>query len=171
MKSRSMAITEKSIRQSSIGMKDSGASLHAVWQGLFVPVSTKGKRKQNGVGAVDSYVNRLAFEVQSCGDQDRVVQGAFLPTPTILTSDTSTRAGCFEHYPNLKPMDQSLTNLSKVHDWLHFYDQLHHRVVTTQEWELMAYTAYAIVPWHSHLASPANFERPVEYPKADYEVC
>lgn len=78
-----MAITEKSIRQSSIGMKDSGASLHAVWQSLFVPVSTKGKRKQNGVGAVDSYVNRLAFEVQSCGDQDRVVQGAFMSMPTI----------------------------------------------------------------------------------------
>lgn len=71
-----MAITEKSIRQSSIGMKDSGASLHAVWNSLFVPVSTKGKRKQNGVGAVDNYVNRLAFEVQSCGDQDKVVQGA-----------------------------------------------------------------------------------------------
>jgi chromosome transmission fidelity protein 18 len=71
-----MAITEKSIRQSSIGMKDSGASLHAVWNSLFVPVSTKGKRKQNGIGAVDNYVNRLAFEVQSCGDQDKVVQGA-----------------------------------------------------------------------------------------------
>lgn len=68
-------------------------------------------------------------------------------------------------------MDQSLSNLTKVHDWLHFYDQLHHRVVSTQEWELMAYTPYAIVPWHPHLASPANAERPVEYPKADYEVC
>jgi chromosome transmission fidelity protein 18 len=84
---------------------------------------------------------------------------------------TSFTPGCFEHYPNLKPMDQSLTNLNKVHDWLHFYDQLHHRVVSTQEWELMAYTPYAIVPWHPHLASPANVERPVEYPKADYEVC
>jgi chromosome transmission fidelity protein 18 len=74
MKSRSLEITEKTLRQSSIGMKDSGASLNVVWHNLFVPVSTKGKRKENGVGK-DSYVNRLAFEVQSCGDQDKVVQG------------------------------------------------------------------------------------------------
>lgn len=71
-----MAITEKTVRQSSIGMKDSGASLNAVWNSLFVPVSTKGKRKANGIGAADNYVNRLAFEVQSSGDQDKVVQGA-----------------------------------------------------------------------------------------------
>ncbi|KAJ9100114.1 hypothetical protein QFC19_005794 [Naganishia cerealis] len=112
MKSRSLEITEKTLRQSSIGMKDSGASLNAVWHNLFVPVSTKGKRKQNGVGN-DSYVNRLAFEVQSCGDQDKVVQA--------------------------------------------------------QEFELMTYTSYAIVPWYSHFASPANVERPTDFPKADYE--
>jgi chromosome transmission fidelity protein 18 len=67
-------------------------------------------------------------------------------------------------------MDQSLNNLCKIHEWLHFYDQLHQRILSSQEWELMAYTAYAIVPWHSHLASSANMDRPVEYPKADYEV-
>jgi chromosome transmission fidelity protein 18 len=34
----------------------------------------------------------------------------------------------------------------------------------------MAYTPYAIVPWFSHFASPANVERPVDFPKTDYEV-
>ncbi len=34
----------------------------------------------------------------------------------------------------------------------------------------MGYMPYAIVPWHSHLASIANADRPVEFPKADYEV-
>ncbi|KAJ9125621.1 hypothetical protein QFC22_000583 [Naganishia vaughanmartiniae] len=150
MKSRSLEITEKTLRQSSIGMKDSGASLNVVWHNLFVPVSTKGKRKENGVGK-DSYVNRLAFEVQSCGDQDKVVQG------------------CFEHYPNLKPLDHSLANVSKAHEWVHFYDRLHQRILSSQEFELMAYTSYAIVPWHSHFASPANVERPVDFPKTDYE--
>ncbi|KAJ9109280.1 hypothetical protein QFC21_000609 [Naganishia friedmannii] len=151
MKSRSLEITEKTLRQSSIGMKDSGASLNVVWHNLFVPVSTKGKRKENGVGK-DSYVNRLAFEVQSCGDQDKVVQG------------------CFEHYPNLKPLDHSLANVSRAHEWLHFYDRMHQRILSSQEFELMAYTSYAIVPWYSHFASPANVERPVDFPKTDYEV-
>lgn len=170
MKSRSMAITEKTVRQSSIGMKDSGASLNAVWQSIFVPISTKGKRKRDGIGAADNYVNRLAFEIQSSGDQDRIVQGQFgSPVLTHLTLINNV-TGCFEHYPNLKPMDQSLANLNKVYEWLHFYDLLHHRILSTQEWELMTYTPYAIVAWHPHLASPSNVERPVEYPKTDYEV-
>lgn len=82
----------------------------------------------------------------------------------------STLSGCFEHYPNLKPIDTSIKNLNRVHDWLAHYDGLQARVLRNQEFELMPYLSYAVVPWHSHMASMANAGRAVEYPKTDYEA-
>lgn len=34
----------------------------------------------------------------------------------------------------------------------------------------MGYMPFAIVPWHAHMAAPANAAHPVEFPSADYEV-
>ena len=34
----------------------------------------------------------------------------------------------------------------------------------------MAYLPYAVVPWYSHMAAPANNGKPTEWPKTDYEV-
>lgn len=78
-------------------------------------------------------------------------------------------AGCFEHYPNLKPIDGSLGNVSRMHGWLGFYDRLSTLVNERQEYELMAYLPYAVVPWYSRFAAPANSARQAEWPKADYE--
>jgi chromosome transmission fidelity protein 18 len=90
--------------------------------------------------------------VQACGDYDKVVQG------------------CWEHYPNLKPLDGGLGNVVKMMEWVGYYDRLAGRVGERQEYELMGYMPYAIVPWYSHLASPANNAKKTEWPKADYEV-
>ena len=38
------------------------------------------------------------------------------------------------------------------------------------EWDLMGYMPFAIVPWFTHMASPANSAKPTEWPKADYEA-
>jgi chromosome transmission fidelity protein 18 len=86
------------------------------------------------------------------GDLDKVVQG------------------CFEHYPNLKPLDASLNNVNKMMDWLGYYDRLSGRIGEGMEFELMGYLGYAVVPWYSHFAAPANSSKPTEWPKADYEV-
>lgn len=74
IKAKSGEVNEKSIRSSSVGMKDAGTSVHAVWSSLFVPKSTKQKRTN---GRVDDgrYVSKMAFDVQACGEYDRIVQG------------------------------------------------------------------------------------------------
>lgn len=185
-------VSEKSIRQSAVGLKDAGSSLAGVWHNLFVPPTTK--RKKVVLGAADGkYVNRLAFEIQASGDMDKVVQGesadllvsalspGFLPlgglrfSPALFFSffylfTWVFATGCFEHYPNLKPIDTSLNNINKIHNWVHFFDVLSGRVGRSQEFELMAYMPYGVVPWHPHMGSPANMDKPTEFPKADYEV-
>lgn len=144
-------MTDETIRSSAVGLKDSGTTLQSVWNDLFIPVSAKARRKAVGIDD-GKYVTRLVNTVQASGEYDRVVQGLF------------------EHYPNLKPLDASLQNVCKVHDWLGYYDRLQGRVSENQEFELLGYVPYAIVPWHSHFAAPANTAKPTEWPKQDYEV-
>lgn len=151
IKARSPTVTEENVRNSSVGLKDTGTTLHSVWSSLTLPISAKVRRKTIGIDD-GKYVDRLAFQVQACGDYDKVVQGLF------------------EHYPNLKPVDASFQNMVKLHNWLAYYDRLNTAVSENQEWELMAYLPYAVVPWYSHMAAPANSAKPVEWPKADYEV-
>ncbi|TXT07460.1 hypothetical protein VHUM_03180 [Vanrija humicola] len=151
IKSRSSVVTTEAIKASSVGTKDSGTTLNTAWNGLFVPLAAKQRRKV--IGAIDDgrYADRLAFMVQACGEYDRLVQG------------------CFEHYPNLKPLDPSFRNICRLHDWVAYYDRLSGKVAENMEFELMAYLPYAVVPWHSHFAAPGNASRPTEWPKADYE--
>lgn len=144
-------VTDEAIKSSSVGLKDSGTTLQSVWNDLFIPVSAKARRKTAGIDN-GKFVNRLVHAVSSCGDHDRLVQGLF------------------EHYPNLKPLDASLQNVCKMHDWVQYYDRLHGRISENQEFELMGYVSYAIVPWYSHMAAPANTTKPTEWPKMDYEV-
>jgi chromosome transmission fidelity protein 18 len=139
-----------------------------------VPVTSK-KKRQNGMamGEDGKYVGRLAEVVMSSGDVDRVMQGKpdCLALRQIFVDDNSChRPGCFEHYPNLKPIDASIKNVARIHDWIHHYDRLHHRVGKFQEFELMGYMPYAVVPWHTHMAAAANTSRAVDFPKTDYEA-
>jgi len=165
------------VRNTTVGLKDGGASLHGVWHNLFVPVSSK-KKRQNAIatGSDGKYVGRLAEVVQSSGDVDRVMQGELVMSSFWLVQKANPNgwawisSGCFEHYPNLKPIDASIKNVARIHDWIHHYDRLHHRVGKFQEFELMGYMPYAVVPWHTHMAAAANTGRAVDFPKTDYEA-
>lgn len=76
IKSRTSEVTEKVVRTAAVGMKDGGASLHDVWQNLFVPVSAKAMRKQGVAPGADSkYVGKLAGIISSAGDMDKISQG------------------------------------------------------------------------------------------------
>ncbi|WVR03696.1 hypothetical protein IAU60_000691 [Kwoniella sp. DSM 27419] len=150
IKSKSSTVTDEAIRSSSVGLKDSGTTLQSVWNTLFIPMAAKERRKAVGIDD-GRYVDRISFAVQACGDYDRLVQG------------------CFEHYPQLKPIDASLANVCKVHDWLGYYDRLSTKVQDSQEYELMSYMPFAVTAWYSHMAAPANNAKPTEWPKADYE--
>ena len=151
IKSKSPIVTSDLLKSSSVGLKDAGTSLQTVWNTLTIPVAAKQRRK---IQAIDDgrYVDKLAFAIQSCGDYDKVLQGLW------------------EHYPNLLPNDKSLGNVDRLHDWVMFYDRLAGRVGESQEWELMGFMSYGIVPWYTHMASPANNTKHVEWPKSDYEV-
>lgn len=48
--------------------------MNAVWNNLLVPMSAKKRRQVQGV-TEGKYVNRLAFELQACGEYDRILQG------------------------------------------------------------------------------------------------
>ena len=152
IKSKSPILTSDLLKSSTLGLKDTGTSLQTVWDSLTIPVAAKQRRKQQGGIDNGKYVDKMAFAVQACGDYDKVLQGLW------------------EHYPHLQPQDKSLANLDKVHDWVSFYDKLAGRVGETQEYELMSFMAYGIVPWYTHMASAANNAKHVEWPKADYEV-
>lgn len=157
IKSRSLIVTDTAIRSTSIGSKDSQATLHSVWSTLLVPLAAKIRRKQLGSsgGGVDDgkYVDRVTSAISSCGDIDRLNQGAF------------------EQYPQLKPLDASWNNLCKLLDGpLTFYDTLHKKTNGEGEYEVMGYMSYAVAGWYTHMAAPANAVRAVEWPKADYEV-
>ena len=151
IKSKTLVVTDEAIKSSAVGLKDSGTTLQTVWNDLFIPLAAKVRRKTAGIDD-GRYVTRLMNSVQACGDYDKVVQGLF------------------EHYPNLKPLDASLTNVCKMHDWLGYYDRISSKIDETQEYELMGYLPFAIVPWYSHMSAPANSAKPAEWPKADYEV-
>ncbi|RSH94825.1 hypothetical protein EHS25_004631 [Saitozyma podzolica] len=149
VKSKSSAVTDDAIRTSSVGLKDSGTTLQAVWKSLFVPMAAKQRRKVAGIDD-GRYVDRLTFEIQACGDTDKLVQGLF------------------EHYPNVKPLDASLQNLNKLHDWVAYHDRLSSKI-GEGEYELLPYQPYAVVAWYPHMAAPGNATKPAEWPKADYE--
>lgn len=150
VKSKSSAVTDDVIRTSSVGLKDSGTTLQAVWKSLFVPMAAKQRRKVAGIDD-GRYVDRLTFEIQACGDTDKLVQGLF------------------EHYPNVKPLDASLQNLNKLHDWVAYHDRLSSKI-GEGEYELLPYQPYAVVAWYPHMAAPGNANKPAEWPKSDYEV-
>lgn len=152
IKSKSDVVTSDAIKSSSVGAKDSGTTLQATWNALFVPMAAKQRRKVIGIDD-GRYVDRITSIVQTCGEYDRLVQG------------------CFEHYPNLKPLDASFANVCRQLDWVAYYDRLNGKISQTMEFELYPYLPYAVTAWYSHFAAPGNATRPAEWPKADYEVC
>ncbi|WVQ77322.1 hypothetical protein IAR50_007006 [Cryptococcus sp. DSM 104548] len=150
IKSRSNAVTEEAIRATSLGLKDTSTTLQSAWNALFIPLPAK-KRRAQGIDS-ERYLPRLIPIIQSCGEYEKVVQGAF------------------EHYPHLKPLDGTLGNVTKTLDWVAFTDRLQGRIGSDQAWELMGYVPWSLGAWFPHMAAQANGAKPAEYPKADYDA-
>ncbi|KIR51748.1 chromosome transmission fidelity protein 18 [Cryptococcus gattii Ru294] len=151
IKSRSPVVTEEAIRATSLGLKDTSTTLQTAWKALFVPLAAKKRRAQGNIDDT-RYLPRIIPIINSCGEYDKLLLGAF------------------EHYPNLKPLDGTMKNLTKVHEWLAFSDRLQARVTSEQEWELLGYIPWGVGAWYPHLASQGNSSKPTDYPKADYEA-
>ncbi|CDZ98631.1 DNA replication checkpoint protein CHL12/CTF18 [Phaffia rhodozyma] len=145
IKTKTVYLTEPMIRQATVGLKDSGTTPRMVWDTLFVPISIK--KQKAGLGEKEGkFINRLVEAVSSCGEFERVMQG------------------CFEHYPNLKWQDTEFTKVNAMHDWVHFFDRLSNDIGSNQNWELMGYLPYSLVPWFTNFASHANASNPVRKP-------
>nr|KIR83479.1 chromosome transmission fidelity protein 18 [Cryptococcus tetragattii IND107] len=151
IKSRSPVVTEEAIRATSLGLKDTSTTLQTAWNALFVPLAAKKRRAQGNIDDT-RYLPRIIPIINSCGEYDKLLLGAF------------------EHYPNLKPLDGTMKNLTKVHEWLAFSDRLQARVTSEQGWELLGYIPWGVGAWYPHLASQGNSSKPTDYPKADYEA-
>lgn len=155
------------MRMAVASMKDSGTSPSAVWERLFkVHYNRKGAKSASELNSI--YVSRLARDVQTCGEYDKLMQGAFRPLP-FFASKSQTSAGCFENYLSIRQPTDSWRSILKMHDWLALYDHLDKRMRNEHSFDLLAYTPYTFVPWYPHFASVGT--KSFDWPKGDYEVC
>jgi chromosome transmission fidelity protein 18 len=64
--------------------------------------------------------------------------------------------GAFEHYATLHPHETTLRRFEAANEWLGHYDILSSTSRSGQEFALLAYLSYAIVPLFHHLAACGN---------------
>ncbi|PWN50508.1 P-loop containing nucleoside triphosphate hydrolase protein [Violaceomyces palustris] len=177
-KAKDIRLTEGEIRNASIGIKDTGTSVHKVWELLFRTQNRKAKDKATFKGLqtrqteastpwnsgnagetkkasevmIDSpneNLYRLVHEIQSCNEYEKLAQG------------------CFEHYPSLRTSDDGWKRFERVHDWLDFGQNLHQKIWSGGHYELMGFLPWTFVPWHLLFANSGNALP--EYPRVDYE--
>ncbi|TFY77930.1 hypothetical protein EWM64_g6081 [Hericium alpestre] len=151
IKSRNQQVTEQMIRMATAGMKENESSFLNVLNNLFLPMSKK-RIKELGLGEEEEtkYVDRLSRELDGSGALDRIA------------------TGCFEHYAKRHQHDATFSKYLKANEWLVSYDLLSNRMRSEQEYALMPYLSYMLVPFYP-LFQERGGER-VERPKADWET-
>ena len=151
IKTRSQDVTEQLVRSATAGMKEADTNYLNVLTDLFCPMSKK-RVKDHGMGEAEEnkYVERLSHALEGTGTLDRIA------------------LGCFEHYANLHQHDASFARYMKANEWLVAFDVLSGSMRTEQEYGVLQYLPYTLVPFF-----PLFQERGgprVERPKADWEV-
>ena len=73
--------------------------------------------------------------------------------------------GIFEHYTALHPHESTLKRFEAANECLCSYDLLSGTMRSEQEYGLLSYMAYYIIPIYTHLAAGGNpkAERPTAY--------
>ena len=151
IKTRSQDVTEQLVRSATAGMKEADTNYLNVLTDLFCPMSKK-RVKDHGMGEAEEnkYVERLSHALEATGMLDRIA------------------LGCFEHYSNLHQLDATFARYMKANEWLVAYDVLSSCMRTEQEYGVLQYLPYSLVPFF-----PLFQERGgprVERPTADWEV-
>lgn len=84
-------------------------------------------------------IERLREMVDTNGDTER-----------ILTD-------CFTIYPDQPIQDDTfLTKPNSAYEWLHFHDQLHSQLASSQDWELAPYLSSPVLAFHHLFASSST---------------
>lgn len=144
---------------SALSIKDGNSNIHQVWMKLLRTHTSREKDRQRSAkmrakntaeGAESDETNEVVSSVISSGEMDKIL------------------AGCFEHYTNLKLIDDGWWRFRKMHDWIHWYERLNQR-----GWELgvqnemYSYLPWSFACWRQLFANTANILP--EYPRTDYQ--
>jgi chromosome transmission fidelity protein 18 len=77
-------------------------------------------------------------------------------------------AGCFEHYPQLKLVDDGWSRFEKMHDWIYWFESINKRSWEIgAQTEMWSYLPWSFVGWKTLFANTRN-DLP-EYPRVDYQ--
>lgn len=170
---RRQEVTEVVVRNATVGMKESETTTQAVWNDIFLPLS---KKRVKDMGMTDEecnkYVNRLARMVEASGTMDKVMTGTcfrvrLLKYKSSASLDTYS-SGCFAHYASLHHDDPSWKRYLKAQKWLTTFDLFSSTMRTEQEYAVLQYMPYMIVPMHHIFVDSGNSK--VGNPRADWEV-
>jgi chromosome transmission fidelity protein 18 len=139
---------------SALSIKDGSTSIHQIWSQLFQSLTTREKaqkRNYNKQSGEDSGQGvNLVGSILHHGDMDKVL------------------AGCFEHYPTLKLVDDGWWRFKKMHDWIYWYESINKRSWQVgAQTEMWSYLPWSFLGWKHLFANTAN-ELP-EYPRVDYQ--
>lgn len=187
-KTKNIALTEAAVKSASIGIKDTGATVHKAWAMLFrrqdrkqAAASSMKGANAHATDAESSPWNssRKASAQQLTSDgKEKQKDFALVDTPRenvnrIVHEVTSCNEydklalGCFEHYPTLRAADGGWKRYRQVHDWLHFGQSISHRAWSQGNYELLGFMPWSFVSWHLLFAHVGNALP--EYPKVDYD--
>ena len=187
-KTKNIALTEAAVKSASIGIKDTGGTVHKAWEMLFrrqnrkqaAASSMKGANAQATNGDASPWNSSRKASAQQLTSDGKEKQKDFnlIDTPQenvnrIIHEVTSCNEydklaqGCFEHYPTLRAADGGWKRYRQVHDWLHFGQSITSRAWSHGNFELLAFMPWSFVCWHLLFAHVGNALP--EYPKVDYE--
>ena len=167
-KSKSKYMRAVDVHKSNVGQKDARKSLRKLWEELFQIPRSSSKRKF--VGSIDISGNNEEFvqeeslstlsarytnilkSVQSCGDYEKMMQGAF------------------ENYLLVKFKDHmNLLNVRLGNEWMQFYDLMQQQLMHSQNYSTMGYLPYTFVAFHLYFA--ASGPKPqINWPNIQFEM-
>lgn len=148
--SQSKVLNDKMIKSAvEAAVKDSGSSIQTVLSHLFRIPSKNTTGKSNRSSPKDVYLSDLVRDINTCGQNDRIVQG------------------CFESYLSMKPPTDLWRTYERLYDWLDYYDQLETKIWTDQAYQLSSYVPYSIAIWRELMGNVTN--KSPEYPRVEYE--
>lgn len=156
---RDAEVTDASIAQSTLGIKDSVVSQQRLFAQLFcqvdaTPAAFAARRARQAPATGQDRVHALVHELSGHGEYDRLA------------------LGCFEHYPRVRLADHGWHRFRAAHDWLHFAQCLTQRAYGAggaPAFELFAFLPWAFVPFHLLFANLAN-PLPEQPPRTDYDA-
>ncbi|KAJ1026741.1 hypothetical protein NDA16_002038 [Ustilago loliicola] len=187
-KTKNIALTEAAVKNASIGIKDTGGTVHKAWQMLFrrqnrkqaAASSMKGANAHaaDAEGSPWNSSRKASAQELTADGKEKAKDFALVDTPQenvsrIIHEVSSCNEydklaqGCFEHYPTLRAADGGWKRYRQVHDWLHFGQSISTRAWSHGNYELLGFMPWTFVCWHLLFAHVGNALP--EYPKVDYE--